>query len=87
MQTLNTLGVAIVSYLLGVTTGYYGCGIVSKKNMIDGIDSRNFVIAVVSIGWIASVLVEVVNPAFKTNVLLHGLMGAIVGYFFKKKEE
>lgn len=87
MQIWGKLTIAIVSYLLGIVTGYYGCEIVGSKLRINGgIDYRNFVIIIISIGWIASVLVEIINPAYATNPLIHGLMGGIVGYFFKQKQ-
>lgn len=85
----NTVVVATVSYLAGILTGYYGCNLVKNgKIYIDGVkfDYRNVVILVVSIGWLASVLVSVANSAFKVDIALHGLMGAIVGYFFKQKQ-
>jgi hypothetical protein len=88
-NTWNTIIVAATSYVLGVATGYYGCSLVKGgKIYVDGVkfDYRNVVILVVSIGWLASVLVSVANPAFKVDIALHGLMGAIVGYFFKQKQ-
>lgn len=82
-NTMNTIGIAIVSYALGVLTGYYGCSFFGKQLKLDGDSYKNLVLILVSIGWFTSVIYEVVNPSFSTNPLIHGLMGGIVGFFFK----
>lgn len=77
----NTLLTAIISYILGFASG----GIVSMylKNQIKDISYKNIVLIIVSTMWTLSVAVELVNPNYNTSPMIHGLMGSIVGFFYK----
>ena len=72
---------ALVSYLLGVLTGYLIRN--ALKESINPNNAKTIVLLVVSIMWTLSVAVEIINPVYKTNPLIHGLMGSIVGFFYK----
>lgn len=72
---------AIVSYLLGIMTGFFIKTL--AKDKLNGINSKNIILVVVSIMWTLSVAVEIINPDYKTSPLIHGLMGSIVGFFYK----
>jgi hypothetical protein len=72
---------AIVSYLLGIMTGLFVKTV--AKDKLSGVNSKNIILIVVSIMWTLSVAVEIVNPDYKTSPLIHGLMGSIVGFFYK----
>jgi hypothetical protein len=32
--------------------------------------------------WAASIVAEIIIPAYTVSVLIHGIMGAVVGYLF-----
>lgn len=72
---------AIISYLLGILTGYVIRGCIKDDLMTK--NAKTIVLLVVSIMWTLSVAVEILNPQYKTNPLIHGLMGSIVGFFYK----
>ncbi len=79
--------ISFVSFVAGTIVGWFARGFIDKN--ISNKDSGNTaVLIIVSLVWMASVLVDIVSPAYETSPLLHGLMGAIVGFFYKpvKKE-
>lgn len=81
---INTLVTAVISYGLGFLSGYCGRGFIKK---IDTYNSSSFILIIVSIVWAISVIVDMISPAYETSPLIHGLMGAIVGYYYKNKYE
>lgn len=48
-------------------------------------DNGTVVLYVVSIVWAVSMLVDIISPTYETSPLVHGLMGAIVGFFYRPK--
>lgn len=82
-SSLNTLGIALASYFLGVITGYWGGGFIKRSISGDNANYKNLVLVLVSLAWFISVIYELINPLFHTSPLVHGLMGGIVGFFFK----
>lgn len=80
-MTTESVLVAIISYVLGLFSGiaasYY------LRENIKAVDYKNVVLIVVSIMWTLSVAVEIVNPNYNTSPLIHGLMGSIVGFFYR----
>lgn len=73
----------IVSFLVGVLVGWVAHTIVVKNGDKD--NAKTFILLVVSVAWFASVIVEILNPEYHTNPLMHGLMGSIVGFFYNFK--
>lgn len=79
-----TVVTAIVSYVAGLLSGFF----ISKVFHIgDDEKSGQLVLIVVTIIWALSMIIEIVNPAYKTNPFVHTLMGGIVGFFYKPKEK
>jgi hypothetical protein len=37
---------------------------------------------IVTIVWVASIAAEILIPAYSVSFLIHGIMGAVVGYLF-----
>lgn len=82
MQTVSSqFIIAIVFYVAGILTGFFARTLLRDRKL----EGNMLVLVVVSIIWSLSMIVELVNPAYKTNPLVHGLMGAIVGFFYKPK--
>jgi len=80
MEITNII-LSIISFSLGFISGL----IVSSyfKKHLDQDRYKNIVLIVIVVMWATSVAVEIVNPEYKTNPLIHGLMGSIVGFFYK----
>lgn len=73
--------------LLAVTLFLVGLllGIIFSRNDESDITQKNiklFVAIVVTLGWISATIAGIALPAYSISPLIHGLMGAIVGYFF-----
>lgn len=82
---MNTehLILSIVSFLVGVLVGYIIRSLMDKSGYNK--DMKTLVLLVVSFAWFMSMIVEVLNPAYHTNPMVHGLMGSIVGFFYNFK--
>jgi hypothetical protein len=88
MPIINTAILAIVSYVAGLLTGIFA-GRIFFKNADGKKTNADLVLVVVTIVWAASFIVDIINPNYETPVYIHGLMGAIVGFFYKgvKKDD
>lgn len=84
-MTIDTthLIISFVSLIIGVPIGWFTRGLVDRvdKNK----DLKNFVIFVVTMIFVASVIMEMINPAYHMNPMMFGLMGTIVGFFVNFK--
>jgi hypothetical protein len=78
----NTVLVAIASYAGGLISGYILARFIDKKAISDK-GNGDIVLLAVTIMWVISMAVELTTPVYKTSPLVHGLMGAIVGFFYR----
>ena len=92
---------AIIGFIFGFFIGYLVRGLIDlevtrgagdkKKTFFEVTTSvgsfRMFILTIVSMVWVVSMATELLNPTYHVSPLVHGLMGAIVGYFFLKKDE
>lgn len=71
---------ALVSFGTGFLGGYLFHAFIDKHK-----ESSNsgMVLVVVTLVWAMSVIVDILSPQYETSPLLHGLMGAIVGFYYK----
>lgn len=83
--------IALAFFAIGLTVGYCLRSWIFKVNK--GIwhvsDSQIILYAVAGI-WVISMIFDIFSPIYETSPLVHGLMGAIVGFFYKplnKKNE
>lgn len=81
---LDYLVLGLVCFFGGFIAGYI---IRDYRFMMkDGTrDNGSVVLLTVTLVWAISMLVDIVSPNYETSPLVHGLMGAIVGYFYKPK--
>ncbi len=77
---LENLIIPVVTYVAGITTGFFLRGVLDRKGSKQ---ESNFVLFAVTIIWVLSMLVDIASPNYETSTLVHGLMGAIVGFFYK----
>lgn len=84
-SAINFSGV-IISFILGFFAGFITREAIRKFEK--GADFyRNLVLLAVVTVWCISVLVDILYASYETPLALHGLMGAIVGYFYKRNED
>ena len=78
---LNSLIFSIVSYMLGFATGYF---VKSKlENLKTPLNKSTLVLVTVSLIWAISMVIDIVSDQYETSPYVHGLMGAIVGFFYR----
>lgn len=74
----------IVTFVLGIVVGYLGHDFMKKSLSMNEDNSKNLLILCVTVVWVISMIVSVVNPNYQVPIPVHGIMGAIVGFFFYK---
>lgn len=80
--------VPIISYVAGLLTGIAAERFIHSRGMSDSQkQDGNIVLLVVTIVWAASMLVDIISPDYETSPLVHGLMGAIVGFFYRPQKK
>lgn len=80
-MTTDKIVLSIISFAVGVLIGYLIRSLMRRDLNSD--DNKTLVLLLVSVAWFVSVIVEIVNPVYHTNPMIHGLMGSIVGFFYK----
>ena len=76
------LAIGIISFILGNVSGYLTHDIMKKSLNMSEESSKNFLLVTVTLIWAISMLVDVISPTYDVPVAVHGLLGAIVGFFF-----
>jgi len=78
---------AVISYLLGLVTGYVLRDVLFKH--YDNVKNKEhiFVLLMVTIVWASSVVADILSAEYDTNPLIHGLMGSIVGFYYYRSKQ
>lgn len=79
---LPILDVAIFSYIFGIFSGFYIRSFVDKK-LQGKLEGSYIILIVISSVWLLSMVVDILSASYETSPLVHGLMGVIVGFFYK----
>lgn len=81
---MATLIIGIVSYVAGLLSGYFVSYLYRPTP-----DKRNgdVVLIVVTVIWALSMIIDIISPTYETSPLVHGLMGAIVGFFYRPQQK
>ncbi len=72
-----------LSFIVGTFVGFFGRGAFDKSEVKNENMANTFVLIIVTIIWASSVIIDIASASYETSPLIHGLMGAIVGFFFK----
>ena len=78
---LNTIIVGVSAYLGGIVSGFILRMFLEKEEK--PFSGNNMVLIVVTGIWAISMIVDILNPVYETSPFVHGLMGAIVGFFYR----
>lgn len=87
---LHSFILPLMAYVLGIFSGYALRVLLEKgsKDLKRGkVDYSSFVLVAVTTVWIVSMIVDIASTQYETSSLVHGLMGAIVGFFYKGSQE
>lgn len=70
---------SIVVFAIGIVVGWQSS---TLDNVFTQSNLQIVVGIVVTIMWVASIAAEIIIPAYSVSALIHGIMGAVVGYLF-----
>jgi hypothetical protein len=79
---LENLIIAVVAFLLGNVSGYWLHDQLKKTFNMSEQGSRNFLLVTVTLMWALSMVVDILSPTYEVPIAVHGILGAIVGFFF-----
>lgn len=74
-----------IGLIMGGVLGFMVRGYVDKK--INSIPAKDLVMLTVVSVFIISMLIDFISPTYETSPFLYGLMGAIVGFFYRPGQE
>lgn len=78
--TLTTvLLVSVATFSLGFLLGWISS---SRKDLKTNMKIRIMVAVVITLVWLFTTVAGIIVASYTVSPLIHGLMGAIVGYFF-----
>lgn len=84
---MENMIVGLIAFTLGIVIGYVLHDFLKKSLMMDENSSKNLLLLAVTVIWVISMLVSIVNPVYQVPIPVHGIMGAIVGFFFYRGKD
>lgn len=82
----NPLIIGIITFTIGNLSGYFFHDFLKKSVGMNEDNSKNLLLLAVTIIWVISMLVSLVNPSYQVPIPVHGIMGIIVGFFFYRSK-
>jgi hypothetical protein len=79
--TLLVVVIVVFAFMVGMLLGWR---ILNKPEPITQSDLRIAIGALVAVAWTLSIAAEIVIPSYTVSLLVHGIMGAVVGYLFSE---
>lgn len=79
---INQVVIAIVAFSLGNVSGYMFHDVLKRSLGMNEESSKNFLLLVITVIWAISMIVDILSPNYDVPVAVHGIMGAVVGFFF-----
>lgn len=76
--------VSLISFILGAMVGWI---LATELNELEAIQFRRAMAVVILSIYIVSVMAEISLEQYQTPMLLHAIMGGIVGYLFSQGAE
>jgi hypothetical protein len=70
---------SLALFIAGLLAGWQAS---TKETIFTHSNLRIAVGILVTIVWVGSIVAEIIIPAYTVSVLIHGIMGAVVGYLF-----
>jgi hypothetical protein len=71
----------VVVFIIGIGSGWY----LTNSNIdVTKSEIQIAVAALVATVWLIAVVAEILIPAYTVNLLIHGIMGVVVGYLFSE---
>lgn len=80
---MTTIIASIASYVGGLISGYVIARLWKSPAGDQTKNRSEIVLMVVTLVWATSMIIDIMSAQYETSPLVHGLMGAIVGFFYK----
>lgn len=77
--TLFALG-SVALFFVGVGSGW----LLKKIRGPNNPSVQTAIALLITVVWVVSIAAEIVVPAYTVSMMLHGIMGAVVGYLFSE---
>lgn len=88
MENVNiNIIVGLVAFFLGNVSGYLLHDILKRSLNMSEESSKNFLLITVTLIWALSMLVDILSPTYDVPIAVHGILGAIVGFFFYRPKQ
>lgn len=89
LHTVQHFVISLVSYGFGIVTGLFLSDVLKEKTnrLFDKDNGNHLVLIIVTSVWFLSMIIDIMSPEYETSPYVHGLMGAIVGFFYRKQNE
>lgn len=81
-ETLIQIFIFIAGNLIGFIIGWFSHSYVGKKKIENS--ERTVISFVVLMIWVVSTLYDIASTEYTTPFAIHGIFGAIVGYFYQQ---
>ncbi len=72
---------SIIVFAFGIGSGYI---LTRGDTTFTRSELRTVIALAVTLVWIVSIVAEIIIPVYTVSVLIHGIMGAVVGYLFSE---
>lgn len=79
--------IGLVAFFLGNISGYLMHDILKKTLNMSEESSKNFLLITVTLIWALSMVVDIVSTSYDVPIAVHGILGAIVGFFFYRPKQ
>jgi uncharacterized membrane protein len=76
---------AVALIAVGIVIGLFLEDTDDETPFVSKPDLRTAIAILVTVIWAISITAEIFIPAYTVSVLVHGIMGAVVGYLFSDK--
>ena len=83
-QIIGLVVVPLLAFLAGNVSGYLLHDRLKRTFEMSEDSSKRFLMVCITLVWVASMIISLVDQDYEVPVAVHGLLGVIVGFFFYK---
>lgn len=83
----SNLIVGLIAFFIGNVSGYLAHNTLKRTFNMDENVSKNFLLVTITLIWAVSMIVDLFSPTYEVPIAVHGILGAIVGFFFYRPKK
>jgi uncharacterized membrane protein AbrB (regulator of aidB expression) len=80
LTTLFAIG-SLALFLIGLGVGWY---VTRLREEYTNPPIQIAIALLITIVWVVAVAAEIIFPAYTVSMMIHGIMGAVIGYLFSE---